>query len=458
MVNPADGETVGAKNLLSGEGLVYALTSAVKNFTGFAPLGLVLTMALGIGLAEETGLISTFMRKTILGAPVGLVTFIIALIGICGNIASDAAMVIVPPIAGLIFYSMGRHPLAGIALGFASTSAGFSANLMIAGTDGLLQGITNEASKIIGAPEIPITANYYFMFVSTFLLAIVGSFVSTRIVEPRLGDFVGGEGFVSDEKMDEVTPLENKGLKASGIALLIYFAIIAVLAWPQTSVLRNAETGSLLNKSPLLAGIIPLILILFLVASIPYGVVVGKIKNSADVPLFMNSAVRSLVPFIVLAWIMGQFIAYFNWTNLGLLIAVSGANLLESAGFIGIPLFVGFILITAFINLFIGSGSAKWAILAPIFVPMFFLLGYNPALTQMLYRIGDSTTNPITPIGSSFVIVLAFINKYDKKAGVGTLLSLMLPFSLIMLGVWIVFGMIWFGLGIPVGIGGGLMV
>lgn len=215
--------------------------------------------------------------------------------------------------------------------------------------------------------------------------------------------------------------------------------------------MRNPDTGSLINGAPLLKGIIPLLLILFMATSIPFGVSMGKIKSSSDVPKYMNLAIKDMTPFIVLAFIIGQFIAYFNWTNLGLILAVSGANLLESTGFTGIPLFIGFIILCAFVNLFIGSGSAKWALLAPIFVPMLSILGYGPALTQMLYRIGDSTTNIISPLFPYFPIVLGLLNEYDEEAGVGTLLSMMIPFSLIMLASWIVLAIIWYFTGMPLG-------
>lgn len=452
--NPTTGETVLANNLLSGEGLNFALSTAVKNFTGFAPLGLVLTMALGIGLAEQVGLMSSFMRKTILGASPKLITIMIMLIGINGNIASDAAIVIIPAISAIIFLSIGRNPLAGVALGYAATTAGFSANFFIAGTDALLSGITNEASKIVGAPEISVTSNWYFMIVSTIVLSIIGMLVSEKIVEPRLGDYKGNKKIANEE----VSPEENKALKAAGIGLIVYLIVVFALAFPQTSFLRNPETGSLINRSPLLKGIIPLLLILFMAISIPFGVSIGKIKSSADVPRYMTISIQGMSSFIVLAFIIGQFIAYFNWTNLGLILAVSGANLLEATGFTGIPLFIGFIVLCAFVNLFIGSGSAKWALLAPIFVPMLALLNYSPALTQMLYRIGDSTTNIISPLFPYFPIVLGLLNEYDEEAGVGTLLSLMIPYSLVMLAAWIVLSVVWYFTGMPLGPGGTLFL
>lgn len=456
VINPTDGEEVIAKNILSGEGINFALTNAVKNFTGFAPLGLVLTMTLGIGLAEQVGLMSAFMRKTILGASPKIITVAIMLIGINGNIASDAAIVVIPALSAMIFHSLGRHPLAGLALGYAATTAGFSANFFIAGTDALLAGLTNEASKIVGAPEIPLTANWYFMIASTVVLAIVGALINDKIVEPRLGKYHGKKEVVREE----ITPAENKALRAALIGLVIFVAVIVIAAFPQTSFLRNPETGSLLNKSPLLSGIIPLLLLLFLSIAIPYGKSIGVIKNSGDIPKLMTIAIKDMAPFIVLAFIIGQFIAYFNWSNLGLILAVSGANLLKSTGFTGVPLFVSFILLCALVNLFIGSGSAKWALLAPIFVPMMSLLNYHPSFTQMLYRIGDSTTNVISPLFPYFPIILGMMYEYESEenTGVGTLLSLMIPYSMIMLAAWTVLALIWYFLGWPLGVGGQLLI
>lgn len=454
VIDPVSGDEVIAKNLLSKDGVTFALNNVIKNFTGFAPLGLVLTMALGIGFAERVGFLSSLMKKTILGASPKLVTFIIAIIGICGNIASDAAIIIVPAIAAMIFLSLGRNPLAGIALGYASTTAGFSANLLVAGTDGLLAGITNEASKIVNGIEIPVTANWYFMAFSTIFLAVIITWITEKMIEPRLGKYTGHKE-IGD---NQLTPEENKALKKSGIATLIYLAILVVLAAPKNSFLRNPNTGSLISGSTLMSGIIPILLILFLVAAIPYGKAVGKVKKRADIVKYMNLAIQDMAPFIVLAFIIGQFIAYFNWSNLGYILAVKGADALKAAGFTGIPLFVSFTILTTFINLFIGSGSAKWALLAPIFVPMFYLLGYHPALTQMFYRIGDSSTNIISPLFPYFPIILGFFNEYDEKAGVGTVLSLMIPYSMIMLVVWLVLGVIWYALGLPLGPGGGLLL
>ena len=450
VTNPTNGEVVVVKNLLSGEGLVHALDSMVKNFTGFAPLGLVLTMTLGIGMAEDVGFMSSLMKKTMLGAPVKVVTFVIAIIGICGNLASDAAIIIIPPLAAMIFLSLGRNPIAGIALGYAATTGGFSANLLVAGTDALLAGITNESSKIVNGPEIPIAANYYVMVISTFILAAICTYITDKVIEPRLGKYQGTKQMENQELSAE----ENAGLIAAGKPALIYLAILIIALIPKSSFLRNPDTGSIITGSPFMSGIIPIILFLFLVTTIPYGIKIGKIKSSGDIPKLMTKAIGTMSSFIVLAFIIGQFISYFNWTNLGLVLAISGANFLTSLGFTGIGLFIGYILLCTFVNLFIGSGSAKWAILAPIFVPMMTLLGYHPAWTQFLYRIGDSSTNIISPLFPYFPIVLAFLSEYDEKAGVGTLLSLMIPYSVAFIVIWTLFAIIWFFTGLPLGPGG----
>lgn len=453
-VNPATNETVEVKNLLSGEGIVHALDTMVSNFTGFAPLGLILTMTLGLGLAEEVGFMSSLMRKTMLGAPSRMVTFAIAIIGICGNIASDAAIVIIPPLAAMIFMSLGRNPIAGIALGYAATTGGFSANLLPAGTDALLQGITNEASAIVDAPEIPLMANWYIMVVSTFMLAFIVSIMSERYIEPRLGEYTGAHQIEAQEVSSE----ENAALRTAGIGALIYIVLLIIALIPKNSFLRHPDTGEILTGSPFMSGIIPILLILFLVTSIPYAIKIGKIKSSGDIPAIMTKAIGTMSSFIVLAFIIGQFISYFNWTNLGQVLAISGSNFLTNIGFTGIGLFIGYTLLCAFVNLFIGSGSAKWALLAPIFVPMFALLEYHPAWTQFLYRMGDSSTNIISPLFPYFPIILAYMNEYDEDAGVGTLLSTMIPYAAVILIAWIILGLIWYTIGLPLGPGGAIFM
>ncbi|MFA6878012.1 MAG: AbgT family transporter [Fusobacterium sp.] len=449
ILDPVSGKMMGIKNLLSSEGIVFILKNLVKNFTGFAPLGLVLVMTLGIGLAEKVGFISALMRNTILNSSPKIITFMIMMIGICGNIASDAAIVVIPVISAFIFLSLNKNPLAGIAIGYAATTAGFSANLIIAGTDALLSGISTEAVHIVNPNmSVSVVSNWYFMIASTFLLAIIGTFISEKIIEPRLGEYKGSKKI----EQEGVSPLEKKGLRVAGIWTFAYIALITAAVYPKNSFFRNPVTHSLL-RSPFLKSIIPLLLVLFLISGISYGIIVGKIKSSADVPRYMGLAIKDMSSYIVLVFMIGQFIAFFKWSNMGYVIAVTGADFLKSMNITGIPLFIAFILLTAFINLFIGSGSAKWALLAPIFIPMFYFLGYNPALTQVLYRVGDSTTNIISPLFPYMPIVLALAQEYDEDAGMGTIISLMLPYSIGMLIMWIILAIVWFGLNIPLGPG-----
>lgn len=453
--NPTTHELVAVKSLISSEGIVFMLENLIKNFSGFAPLGLVLVMTMGIGVAEHTGLISTFMKKSILGASPKLVTAMIMLIGICGNMASDAAIVVVPVISAMLFVSMGRHPLAGIAVGYASTTAGFSANLIVNGTDALLSGISTEAVKIVDpSMSVSVVDNWYFMIVSTVLLTIIGTIVTEKFIEPRLGKYTGK--VTADES--NITDIEIKGLKRSGIVTAIFIGILFIICIPQTSFLRNPETRSLIEGSPLINSVAPLLVIWFLLIGITYGKTVGKIKNSTDVPKYMIKSMGTMSSYIVLVFIISQFIAYFNWSNLGYVIAVGGADILKAMNLTGTPLFIMFILLCAFVNLFIGSGSAKWSLLAPIFIPMFYIMGYNPALTQLLYRIGDSTTNVISPLFTYIPIIIGLAQQYDEEYGMGTVISTMLPYTIAMIIGWSALAIIWFSLGLPIGPGAGLYI
>ncbi len=447
VTNYVDGKEVKIRSLVSEEGINFMLQSMVKNFTGFSPLGLVLVMTLGIGLMEKVGLISVFIRSVITDKYSKHLVFLVMIIGICGNIASDIATVIIPSIAAMIFLSLGRHPLVGVAVGYAATTAGFSANLIIAGTDALLAGISTEAIKIINPNiQVSILSNWYFMSASTIVLAIVGTIVTNKIIEPRLGKYRGKKLVITEE----VNEIEKRALRKSGIYGIGYILLIMILVHPKKSFLR-AASGSLLN-SPLLKSITPLLLILFLIVGITYGKSVGKIKKSGDVPKLMGKAIEDMSSYIVLVFMIGQFIAYFNWTKIAYVIAISGARVVERMNLEGLPLFIVFILFVAFINLFMGSGSAKWALLAPIFVPMFYILGYEPSLTQMLYRVGDSTTNIISPLAPYLGIIIGIAEEYDENCKMGTIISMMMPYTLAMLSTWIIFVVIWISLGIPLGL------
>ncbi|NLM12138.1 MAG: AbgT family transporter [Epulopiscium sp.] len=448
----ADGElvpvTVEAVSLLNAEGLRKILTNAVTNFTSFAPLGTVLVAMLGVGVAEGTGLIQTALRKLVLSTPKKLITAVVVFAGVMSNIASDAGYVVLVPLGAMIFHSFGRHPIAGLAAAFAGVSGGFSANLIVGPTDALLSGISEPAAQMIDASySVPATSNFYFLFVSTILITILGTFVTEKLVEPRLGAYKGK----IDAKLDEITAEENKGLIWAGIALLGYVIVILLLTIPSNGILRNQETFSLLDKSPFINGIVPLIALLFFIPGIAYGIASKSLKSDKDLVAAASKAMSSMGSYLVLSFVAAQFVNYFTWTNLGTILAVKGAEVLKSAGMTGIALIIGFIIVTAFINLFIGSASAKWAIMAPIFIPMFMQLGFTPEFTQVAYRIGDSTTNIISPLMSYFAIVIAFANKYDEDLGIGTLVSTMLPYSLTFLIGWSILLIFWMLFGFPIG-------
>lgn len=447
--HPSSGEVLEIKSLISGEGLQFILSSMLTNFTGFAPLGLVLAMMLGIGLAEKVGLLDVAIRRTILKSPPALLTYTVVFIGIMGNLASDAAVVLIPPLSALVFYKVGRHPLAGLAAGFAGAGAGFTANLFIAGTDVLLSGISTEAAAIIDETfTVTPVDNWYFNIVSVFLLTLVGGLVTTRFVEPRLGKY---EGEAVEDDQEEEHPLAGKGLRNAALAGLAYILLVVVVILIPNSPLTNEEGGII--PSPFLQGIVPILLIFFVILGVAYGMTVGVIKSGKDVSHYMAESMKDLASYIVLVFAIAQFIAYFNWSNLGTWVAVNGAEFLASINFTGIPLIMGYILFTACLNFLITSGSAKWAIEAPIFIPMFMQLGYHPAFTQVAYRVADSSTNIITPLYPYMVIILSFMQRYDKKANIGTYMSLMIPYSIAFLLAWIVLLLVFYYVGIPFGPG-----
>ena len=449
VVNPSNGEVVQAQNFLSVAGLHWFLDNMVKNFTGFAPLGLVITMTLGIGLCEESGLVMGLLRAGLSDVPPAIVPYLIAFIGTIGNIASDTANVIVPPVAGILFLAAGRNPIVGMICGYAGANAGFTANLMIAGTDSLLQGITNTAILTLipdGSFQVDVTCNWFFMIASTFFCtAVIGSVV-TFMVEPRFGKYTGA----ADEKIEKNTAEQSKGLRAAGIFALIYIIILLVGFF--TGPLAGAN-GAFIG-SPFLSGLIPILFILFYGAAVAYGIGAGTMNSTAAITKAMNKQMAGMASFISFTFFAGQFQSLFNWTKLGTMLAIVGADALESLGLVGIPMFVMFILLTTVINMFMSSGSAKWAILAPIFVPMFMLLGYHPGFTQLLYRLGDSPTNAITPVSAYIWMVLEIARtKYDKDLTLGTMVGGLVPIAIILEILWIVFMIIWYLTGLPIGPG-----
>lgn len=451
----ADAE-IGAISLLNPEGIRYIFNSAVKNFTGFAPLGTVLVAMLGVGVAEHTGLFNSALRKLLLGVNGRVLTATVIFAGIMSNIASDAGYVVVIPLGAMIFAAVGRHPIAGLAAAFAGVSGGFSANLALGTTDALLSGITQQALVATNIDfAIDVSSNWYFLATSTFILMFIGTLVTEKIVEPNLGPYTGD--YVHEEA--ELTELENRGLRNAGIVLAIFLALMAYLMFAPNAILREANAeGEMVLRAFLSNGLIFAILLLFMIPGIAYGKTVGNLNNSNDLVATMTKAMQSMGGYLVLAFFASQFVAYFGKTNIGIIISVKGAEFLKSIGLTGIPLIILFILLSAFINLFMGSASAKWAIMAPIFVPMMYEMGLSPALTQVAYRIGDSSTNIISPLMSYFAMIVVFMQKYDEDKGLGTLISTMVPYSMSFLVFWTIFMVIWMALGIPVGPGAPLYV
>ena len=442
-------------SLLNADGLRQIILNLVTNFTGFVPLGTVLVAMLGVGVAERSGLLTAVIRAMVLKARARTVTVTIVFAGVLSNTAAEMGYVVLVPLAAMVFYSLGRHPLAGLAAAFAGVSGGYSANLLLGTVDPLLAGITQEAARLI-QPDylVDASANWFFMIGSTFLVVLVGSWVSLKVVEPALGDYDSSQArFAADDehRLDPLSPLERRALRIAGVAAVLMAGLIALMVVPEGAVLRNPETGEIAN-SPFLRGIVALIFIFFLVPGIAYGAVVGTMRSDRDVINAMAGAMSTLGLYMVLVFFAAQFVAFFSWTNLGAVTAVTGASFLKSIGLTGPLVFVFFILICAFVNLMLGSASAQWAVTAPIFVPMLMLLGYSPEVVQAAYRIGDSTTNIITPMMSYFGLIMAFAARYVPKAGIGTLISMMLPFSVALLVCWTAFFFLWvFVLGLPVG-------
>ena len=452
-IDPGSGEEIVANNLISGDGLRRFVENMVTNFAQFAPFGLVLVMLMGVSIAERSGLLTVVMRTIAFSVPKKIVLPVIFIIGACGNIGSDAGIVIVPPIAALIFMQMGLHPIAGLVAGYAGATAGFTANFFIAGTDVLLAGISSEITEhMTDMPEVSATANWYFMIASTILLGFGGAFIARRYTIPRCQRFeIIGEIEPANTQAT-LSPQEKKGLKRAGLALLVYSILIILLVVPEGAPLRHQETGGIV-PSPFLRGLIPILFLFFAIPGYFYGKATGVIKKPNDVLKQMEHGMKELSGYIVLMLVVAQFINLFYWSNLDAIMAIKGANFLKSTGLTGPVMFILFMTIVAFLNIFLGSGSAKWAIFAPIFIPMLAQLGYSPAFVQLIYRIGDSITNCVTPLYIYFPLLLGWVHKYNKNIGIGTIVSLLVPYATILFVMWIVLLLLWFWLNLPIGVG-----
>lgn len=448
-IHPVKKDNIEILNLFSVAGLHLALNDMVKNFANFAPLGTVLVAVLGFSVAEKSGLLATLLRLVVLKAPPALLVPAVLLAGVLSHTAGDIGYVLLIPLAALTFHSAGLNPLAGLAICFAGVSGGFAANFLLSTADTLLSGISQEAARIIDVKYVvtPLS-NWYFMAVSSLLIVGIGTLVANKITIPFVGTY---KGDVPRSKLERLTALEKRGLRWAGITVLGLIALILIGAIPERGFLRDPATDFF--HSPVLKGIVAIIFIFGALSGIAYGYAAKTFKSSNDVIAAMQDGMVTMAPYLVLVFFASQFISLFNSSNMGLVLAVKGSEFLKEMGLGRVPLMLGFVLLTVLLDLVIGSASAKWALMAPIFVPMFMLLGISPELSQASYRVADSVVNIISPLMSYFPLILAFAAKYEPKAKVGTVVALMLPYSISFLIFWSALLFLWMSLNLPLGPG-----
>lgn len=447
-VHPKDGAVIGVVSLMTAEGLRGVLVDAVKEFVTFPPLGVVLVTMLGVGLCERVGLVGAALQTFVARVPGALLPPAVVFAGVQSSLAADAGYVVLIPVGAAAFAAAGRHPVAGITAAFAGVSGGFSANLLVTSLDPLLGGITEAAARLVQPDAVvPATANYLFMVASTVVVTLLGTLVTVRVIEPRLGPAPAGEG--------EVLPAtgDGKGLWAAAGAAGAVVAFTLALTLPTDGVLREAGVTGVASFKPFFDALIPLLALMFGAAGLTYGWVTGSVRNTRELGEHLAVTMASMGSYLALAFVMAQFLSWFKKSNLGVVAAIHGAELLRSSGMGGVPLLLALVYVTAVINLLMASASAKWAILAPIFVPMLALVGIEPGATQAAYRVGDSSTNMVTPLLPYVPLVLAQVRRYDPTAGLGSLLALMVPYSVSLLIGWTLFLGVWLALGIPLGLG-----
>ena len=424
--HPGTGDVVAAQSLLAPDQIRRLFVEMPTTFTSFAPLGYVLLVMLGVGVAEKTGFLTVSLRGLVSGVPPRLITAALVFAGVMSSLAADAGYVVLIPLGAAIFMGAGRHPVAGLAAAFAGVAGGFSANILLTPLDPLLAGITQEAARLVAADYVvDVTANYYLMIALVPVFVAVGTWVTDKVVEPRLAAWTPPPPPLAAAPDADISPLERRGIQAALGALVLCILAVAALAWAPGFPLRG-DDGSFL---PLMRSLVTIMFLVFLVVGITFGVATRVITSDKDVVRMMADAMSDLGVYIVLAFIAAHFIALFNWSNLGIITAVSGADALRALGIDGAPLLAALIMLAAGINILVGSASAKWAFLAPIFVPMLMLLGLSPEATQAAYRIGDSSTNMITPLLPYFPLILIVGKRYDPDFGIGTLVATMLPFA-----------------------------
>ncbi|MFO0872362.1 MAG: AbgT family transporter [Phycisphaerales bacterium] len=466
-------ETVAVRSLLTSDGIRFIYTSIIPNFMGFAAVGLIIVAMVGVGVAEESGLIKTLIRKLVAVAPRWAIAYILVLVGILSSIAADAGYLVLIPLAGAAFLSVGRNPLAGLAAGFAAVAGAFTVNAVIKPLDAILTEFTNDAIHLVDPNRsITLTANLWFSIVSVAILTVVITFITQRIIEPRLGKYTGtpstdkpakdgdkdagksaAKGGKTEPESEAITAEESRGLVWAALGLVGVLAFFGVLTLWSGAPLRNPETGALIGDSPFMNGLIAVIMVLFLVTGVAFGVGAGTLKGTGAIIKAIEKAVAGLGSLIFLLLILSQFIAYFNYSNIGTIMAVRMADVLQGASIPPLALLLGFIVVVAILDLLITGAIAKWALFAPIFVPLLMKLGVAPEAVLAAYRVADSPINMITPLNAYFALVVVFAQKYDKNAGVGTIVALMLPYVAGIFVAWTALFVAWQVLGLPWGIG-----
>jgi aminobenzoyl-glutamate transport protein len=447
--------TTAIRSLLTADGIRFMYASLIPNFMSFTAVGLMIGAMIGAGVAEESGMVGALIRKLVVVSPAWALTYILAFVGITASIAADAGYLVLIPLAGIAYLSVGRHPIAGLALGFAAVAGAFTVNMVIKPLDAVLVEFTNDAARLVDPNKaIGLASNLWFSIVSVLFLTVLITFITDRIITPRLGAYTPdpSASSVADDQRRTLSDQESRGLKFAGIGLLCLVAVFLLLTLPSGAPLRNPETGVLIGNSPFMNGLIALIMLAFLVMGWGYGLGAGTLRTLTDVIKAIEKSISSLGATIFLFFVLSQFVAYFTYTNIGTVMALSLSEVLSSANIGALPLLLGFIVVVALIDLLLTGAIAKWAIFAPVFVPLLMKLGVEPEAVLAAYRVGDSPMNAITPLNAYFALVVGFAQKYDKNAGVGTIVSLMLPYVIWIFLLWTALFAVWKMLGLPWGI------
>lgn len=447
-------ETIPIRSLLTTEGIRFIFTSFVANFAGFGVVAVTFIAMMGAGVAEESGLMNALIRKLVAVSPRRMLSYILILVGVLSSVASDAGYLILIPLSAAAFLSVGRHPLAGLAAGFAGVAAIFMVNILIAPTDAMITEIANEAIALTGGQPITIVANYFFSVASSLVIALVAMIVTERIVEPRLGTYQPESAAAADVAPQKDDPAaEARGLRFALYGILAFAALIALLTFPSGAPLRDPASGQIVGNTPFMDSLLFMIMLLFLISGITYGRGAGTMRGSGDVIKAVTKTFSNLSGMVFMLLMISQFIAYFNYSQMPQVVAVTLAGALEQVNIGPIPLLVGFMLVITLLDFIMPGSIPKWAIFAPIFVPLFIRLGVAPQTVLAAYRVGDSPVNTLTPLMVYLPFIVTVAQKYQKDAGVGTIVALMLPYALIILVTWILFFVLWFVLGIPLGPG-----